>query len=134
MRLVARLPVLMLAGALTAHPSDAQADRARAEAVIRRAIDAIGGEDRWRAVRTIELAGRGLQNHVGDSEWPNGPFFVDYRAVVEWRDLGGNRRATRSVVTSALDTSSYVVRALGTLSRTVQLTGDSGAPSVSVLL
>jgi hypothetical protein len=66
-----------------------------ADSIVRRAIDAIGGEDRWRAVKTLELIGRGAQYHIGDSEWIDGPYFIDYRAVDDWRDVALTRRAVR---------------------------------------
>jgi len=66
-----------------------------ADSIVHRAIDAIGGEDRWRAVKTLELIGRGAQYHIGDSEWFDGPYFIDYQTVDDWRDVAQTRRAVR---------------------------------------
>ena len=79
-----------------------------ADSIVRRAIDAIGGEDRWHAVRTLELVGRGGQYHIGDSEWFDGPYFVDYFTVDDWRDVAATRRWARTTTYSEpADTSSF---------------------------
>ena len=111
-----------------AHPP-----RQSAEAVVRRAFAAIGGEERWRAVRTLELIGRGSQNHIGDSEWFDGPFFVDYVTVDEWRDVPGIRHDARVTVYGAADTASYARRTVSTLGGTTQAVGEFGDKSPSAL-
>jgi hypothetical protein len=68
----------------------------RADSIVRRGIAAMGGEDRWRGVKTLELIGRGAGYHIGDSEWYDGPYFVDYKTVDDWRDVASTRRAVKS--------------------------------------
>lgn len=97
--------MLMLAFAL-AQPADS---------IVHRAITAIGGDDRWHAVKTLELVGRGSQYHVGDSEWFDGPYFVDYYTVDDWRDVAATRRWARTTAYSEpADTSSYTRQATST--------------------
>src|SRR5581483_3072040 len=93
-----------------------------ADSIVLRAINAIGGEDRWRAVKTLELIGRGAQYHIGDSEWFDGPYFVDYRTVDDWRDVAGTREALR-VTTYQVpsDTGSFTSTTVSTDSLTLLL-------------
>ena len=92
------LPALILALAVT-QPADS---------IIHRAIDAIGGEDRWRAVKTLELIGRGAGYHIGDSEWFDAPYFIDYQSLDDWRDVAGTRQAVYvTTFTEPSDTSSF---------------------------
>jgi hypothetical protein len=115
------LHALILAFAL-ARPAAEPAD-----SIVRRGIAAIGGEDRWRAVKTLELIGRGVTYHIGDSEWFDGPYFIDQRAVDDWRDVVGTRRAVRTRSYQGIaDTGSSVTRTIWTLATVVQAAGDSG--------
>jgi hypothetical protein len=86
-----------------------------ADSIVHGAINAIGGEDRWHAVKTLELVGRGSQYHIGDSEWFDGPYFVDYFTVDDWRDVAGTRRWARTTTyTEPADTSSFTGQATST--------------------
>jgi hypothetical protein len=86
-----------------------------ADSVVRRGIAAMGGEDRWRAVKTLELVGRGSQYHIGDSEWFDGPYFIAYSTVDDWRDVAATRRWARTTTYSEpADTSSFAGQATST--------------------
>lgn len=118
------LPGLLLALAL-GQPADS---------IVRRGIAVIGGEDRWRAVKTLELVGRGITNHVGDSEWPAGPYFIYFFAVDDWRDVAGTRRSVRVTgYGEPSDTSMGTANAVSTLDGTEQSLGAFGDNAVSRL-
>jgi hypothetical protein len=100
------LPVLLLVLAL-GQPADS---------IVRRGIAVIGGEGRWRAVKTLELIGRGGRQHIGDSEWFDGPYFVDYFTIDDWRDVPGARRsASLTTYEEPADTASFATHTVTSL-------------------
>lgn len=60
-------------------------------AIVRRAMEATGGEERWQALHSLELSGTAVSWHVGDSEWREGPFIPNFSTFHEWRDIAGWR-------------------------------------------
>jgi hypothetical protein len=105
-----------------------------ADSVVKRGFAAIGGEDRWRAVKTLQLVGRGITNHIGDSEWFTGPYFIYYFAADEWRDVAGTRRSVRATsYNEPADTSTSIIEAVSTLDGTKQSIGAFGDHAISAL-
>lgn len=58
-----------------------------ARKLVRQSIDAIGGVENLRAVKTVKLEGISYQNHLMDSEHPTGPFGPDFERFKEFHDL-----------------------------------------------
>lgn len=132
-RVIALPLILCGAGVATPHPTARRApahDHQAAVAVVRHGLDAIGGENAWHRVRTLELWSRGVQFHVGDSEWPEGPYALDYLTVHEWRDLAGLRRSERTA-SSTMDTAAATSRRVTTLQGSTQYV-TSGDTEVAV--
>lgn len=77
-------------------PAASSADKARLW--LQAAVDAMGGEQRLRAIKTLSLKGNGHTNLLEQSERPEGPWIVSYEEINELRDLEG-RRLRQVVVT-----------------------------------
>lgn len=76
---------------LAAAPARAQAGGAQAR--VRAAIDAMGGEARLRALHAVRIRGIGHRNMLEQSERPEGPWLVSYQQVDELRDHAAGRVA-----------------------------------------
>ena len=85
-RLFAIAIFLFLGGAQVA----AQTTPPAADAV-RAALEAMGGEARWRALRAIRVGGVGHEHALEQSERPEGPWLTTYRQFAELRDLTAGR-------------------------------------------
>ena len=58
-----------------------------ATGLIRIALQAMGGEAKLRAIRTLRTEGIGYRNALEQSERPDGPYIVEFQKVTELRDL-----------------------------------------------
>jgi hypothetical protein len=65
--------------------------RENAAEIIKKAMAAMGGEDKLRALRSLYFEGIGHNNSVEQSERPEGPYIVAYEQIKETRDLIGSR-------------------------------------------
>lgn len=86
-----------------------------AVAIVRRALSDMGGEARWRAVRTLELVGNATLWHIGDSEWLDAPLIADYSTTHIWRDVAGARSFAETTNAPQLESpeqESWMVAAL----------------------
>lgn len=66
--------------------TDAEAKRA-----VEAALTAMGGEARWRALKSVGVEGIGHVNAVEQSERPEGPYIVSYEQTNDLIDLAGAR-------------------------------------------
>ncbi|WP_046242587.1 MBL fold metallo-hydrolase [Hymenobacter terrenus] len=103
-RLAGRTSVLHVAVVLAAtlavgQPGAAQGQQLptaateRARALLSRAVQQMGGADRWRAVGSLRLTGRGHYNLLEQSERFEGPYIPAYFSFDELRDV--NQRQAR---------------------------------------
>ena len=58
-----------------------------AKAYVRAALEAMGGEERLRSVKSVQLAGIGHTYLIEQSERPEGPWIVNYEQFTERRDF-----------------------------------------------
>lgn len=59
--------------------------------ILRRSIDAVGGEETLRSIHTVSFKAIGHRNALEQSIRPEGPWFVDYQQIQETRDFDQNR-------------------------------------------
>ncbi|MEQ9568573.1 MAG: hypothetical protein RLN75_00150, partial [Longimicrobiales bacterium] len=64
--------------------------RAPAVALVEAALEAMGGEARWRALGSIRIESTGHQHALEQSERPEGPWLTTYLQTSELRDLEGD--------------------------------------------
>jgi hypothetical protein len=80
----------------------------RAEVLVRAAIETIGGEEKLRALKSLEIEAIGHTYLLEQSERPEGPWIVNYQQITEFRDYTGQRlrRVTqdRNIVTNRSST------------------------------
>jgi hypothetical protein len=62
-----------------------------ARRAVESALAAMGGEARWRALKSVQIEGIGHVNAVEQSERPEGPYIVSYEQTNELIDLAGGR-------------------------------------------
>jgi len=84
---------LMAMCAAVALAQAAHAQTGGAQAHVRAAIDAMGGEAKLRALTTVRIRGIGHQYLLEQSERPEGPWLVSYRQIDELRDHAAGRVA-----------------------------------------
>lgn len=77
-------------------PADSSDDKAKLW--LQSAVEAMGGDERLRAIKTLSLKGSGHTNLLEQSERPEGPWIVSYEEINELRDLEG-RRLRQTVIT-----------------------------------
>lgn len=82
---------LVVVALLAAAPAAAQVPTGEAAARVREALDAMGGEARWRALASIRVEGVGHEHALEQSERPEGPWLPTYRQFSELRDLDDGR-------------------------------------------
>ena len=74
------------------HPATPRsADSTTAAALVMKAIDAMGGEARLRAIHSLRYESIGHRNMLEQSERPEGPWFQDYGETIEVFDFAGHR-------------------------------------------
>jgi hypothetical protein len=84
MTLVAILTVpISLAARLNDPPTNAVS-------LARKALDAMGGEQKLRNLETVRFKAIGHRNMLEQSERPEGPYFVEYEEISEARDFKTN--------------------------------------------
>jgi len=81
------LSLVVFASAIAASAQD----NSSAAGILRRSIDALGGEQTLRSIHTVTFKAVGHHNALEQSIRPEGPWFVDYRQIQETRDLDQNR-------------------------------------------
>src|SRR5579864_1115065 len=72
------------------HPS-AASTHAHAVELIHQSMDALGGEEKLRAIHAIEFKGIGFRNELEQSERPEGPWMPDFFQSDEIRDFANLR-------------------------------------------
>src|SRR5215472_2720996 len=73
-------------------------DSKSAAELLHAGLNAMGGEDKIRSLRTLHLQAVAQRNLLEQSERPEGPYVVAYNQVEEWRDLArGNWKQMESI-------------------------------------
>lgn len=85
-----RFASLLLFGCTLAEPGVLAQD-ANASALLHQALDAQGGEQKLRALRTVQWSAAGYRNELEESERPEGPYITDFLTLREVDDYAGNR-------------------------------------------
>jgi hypothetical protein len=62
-----------------------------AVALLHQALQAQGGEQKLRALKSVQWEASGYRNELEESERPEGPYITDFLTVSEVHDLAGNR-------------------------------------------
>jgi hypothetical protein len=134
-----RASILVLAGIIAgATPTAALISQPRLAArrtaptaadVVRRALDAIGGEARWRAVHTLHLEVHTENNSVGDSDWFDGPYANFFSVAGQWRDLDGGRRSVQGVSIGIDDAGRKLGRTITAGGSTITVVDRGGTPT-----
>jgi hypothetical protein len=88
---VPAVAILFFTVALTLFPASSSAADNEAKNWIRKAVEAMGGEAKLRALKSLKLEGVGHKYWLEQSERPEGPWLVDYQQITEIRDLSGKR-------------------------------------------
>jgi hypothetical protein len=92
------------------HPP-AVSTRAHAVELIHQSMDALGGEEKLRAIHAVEFKGIGYRNELEQSERPEGPWMPDFFQSVEIRDFAQIRhrtvRQSRTLNNTSWDTSDW---------------------------
>lgn len=70
----------------TAHAADQ-----RTLALLHQALDAQGGEQKLRSLKSLQWEASGIRNELEESERPEGPYLTDLLVVSEVHDFAGNR-------------------------------------------
>ncbi len=86
--------VLWTGGAPVQSPPTAKKNvkaRGSAKSLVQSAIDAMGGEEALRAIKSVQIDGIGHENMLEQSERPTGPWLINYMEISELRDIEGNR-------------------------------------------
>ena len=95
-------------------------DHDRAVQLIRQAMDALGGEDKLREVRALEINGVGVTNELEQSERPEGPWLPNFFENTEVRDFRQLRMRTvtqtRTLNASGWDNASWSNPGIGVTS------------------
>jgi hypothetical protein len=68
-----------------------QLHAADAKAVLKQALEAQGGEQKLRAIRTISWEAVGYRNELEESERPEGPYVTEFDTASEVHDWAGHR-------------------------------------------
>ena len=105
-----RSPPLLLA-CCPATPPLYAADDERCKALVLLALHAQGGEQKLRALRSVQWEASGYRNELEQSERPEGPYITEFDSVAEVHDLAGHRyrSTTDGVVYPAFKSSSEIV-------------------------
>jgi hypothetical protein len=107
----------------------AAADRARVW--LHSAVEAMGGEARLRAIKSLRIKGEGYTNLLEQSERPEGPWIVSYEEITELRDLEGHRRQ-QTFATRGLAASPEIITVTANGAATSYTTGAQPVPVGSV--
>jgi hypothetical protein len=85
------LAILVFAVALQLFPANSLAADGDAKLWVRAAAEAMGGEAKLRALKSVKIESIGHKYWLEQSERPEGPWLVDYQQVTEVHDLVGKR-------------------------------------------
>nr|HEV7954814.1 hypothetical protein [Candidatus Acidoferrales bacterium] len=104
--------LLLLAISAAAQKSTPPAStHARAVELIHQSMDALGGEEKLRAIHAIEFKGIGFRNELEQSERPEGPWMPDFFQSDEIRDFANTRyrtmRQSRTLNNSSWDNAAW---------------------------
>jgi len=75
-----------------------------ARALVRAAIEKIGGEAQLRSLKSLRIDGVGHTYFVEQSERPEGPWIVNYEQVTEYRDYESQRLQRTTLTRNILET------------------------------
>jgi len=90
-RLAAAHPLLVLSAlSVTFSPALAQSTN-KAAAFLKQALEAQGGEQKLRAIRSVQWDAFGYRNEVEESERPEGPYVTEFNTISETHDFSSNR-------------------------------------------
>ncbi len=105
-----RLPGRLTAAAFLLSSVLPAADQS-ARTLLRRALDAQGGEQKLRTLKSVQWEASGYRNELEESERPEGPYITDFLAVSEIHDFQGDRyrNVTEANVYPVYKTSSVLV-------------------------
>ncbi|HEX8421852.1 MAG TPA: hypothetical protein VF634_00480, partial [Pyrinomonadaceae bacterium] len=98
---------LALAGQQAARRASSAPEEAKR--AVAQALEAMGGEARWRALKSIGVEGIGHVNAVEQSERPEGPYIVSYEQTNDLIDLAGERMR-RTVESRDTQTTQWAAR------------------------
>lgn len=73
------------------HAQQTRSDGGNARPLVESAIQAMGGEDTLRGIKTLSVEAVGHWNALEQSERPEGPWLVQYQQLSELRDVAGGR-------------------------------------------
>jgi hypothetical protein len=90
-------------------PRAAATSSEEAKRAVQSALAAMGGEARWRALKSVQVAGIGHVNAVEQSERPEGPYIVSYEQTSELIDFAG-ARMRRTVESRDTQTTEWAAR------------------------
>jgi hypothetical protein len=106
--------LLLLATPNTARQTaqgSAVSPHARAVELIHKSMDALGGEEKLRAIHSVEFKGIGFRNELEQSERPEGPWMPDFFQSDEIRDFANIRhrtvRQSRTLNNSSWDNAAW---------------------------
>jgi hypothetical protein len=97
---IAQTPVVqghLLRSSVNASKTASSSDD-KAKLWLQSALEAMGGGERLRAIKSVSLKGNGHTNLLEQSERPEGPWIVSYEEINELRDLEG-RRLRQTIIT-----------------------------------
>ena len=82
---------MLLVWSCTTGVLGATAQDRNAVTLLHQAIEAQGGEQKLRAIRTVQWSASGYRNELEQSERPEGPYITDFLTIREIDDYAGNR-------------------------------------------
>src|SRR5512146_683483 len=131
--LAATVAALMGASAALHATPAAVNSKARAQAAVRESIQALGGEERLRSIKSLTLLGSSYTNHLQDSPNPRGPWLVDFDRFTEYQDLRQRKllRDTAADAASAGSAATTLHRELIAQGIDAHLTVENGTARVA---
>jgi hypothetical protein len=84
------LPVSIVVGLLLIPTCTYGADP-KSTALLHQAIEAQGGEQKLRSIKSIQWDAFGYRNEIEESERPEGPYVTEFNTISEAHDFSGNR-------------------------------------------
>src|SRR2546430_11518909 len=78
----------------------------RAIALVRSAIEKMGGEEKLRSLQSIQIERIGHSYSIEQSERPEGPWLVNYEQIADLRDYG-NQRLRRTTQTRSIQATQW---------------------------
>lgn len=78
--------------------------------ILAKAVAAMGGEDKLRALKTVETTSIGQLNWLEQSERPEGPYFVSYEQTHTFLNLD-EKKSSQSIESKSLQNLDWSARA-----------------------